>query len=619
MINNAHQNQEDYELTVAHELAHGALRLAHIYEEANVPKGSTDNLMDYGGGYRLYGYQWDLIHNPVYEIAELDADAEGQSVVGLRVDDLNSNLWIDYDYGNESEISLLTPAGQRIILPTEIAQRKVRYGIKTREGGNYRPGVLSRFQTYNPEIEEWETYSAWYVNSEPAVFYGYAQREWDEKDQKYVPSLPWYAGLSRSDSDVWISGVEKEDCSIEVVTNSGAINGFSDHREATIIPKEISLAGFDQSLETIQLSEEECAGLDKIFVFNYSAQNLDTALLNDLYGGYNLIEDREAGQRHNTKIRLFFTDETTAEADLEKLRLLKTSFSEEVLWIHMEDGKYVFRSKYGPIDNLARYYDAQEIDMEEFMAFVQGFPNELVIAVYEIADFAANGVRTLRIPAYVWDCGSGDYDPRYAKIYGYVTLPLTAHMDLLESSIQTVWEVDLPDSETELAFICGLWNGLIEIVASVPELVKIVGLFDTELRNQFLDQIQALRDYKRYDAENQDTVRGVTRAFMDLFNAEFDRNNSCKFTHSISEYGLSIVIGFVSPGSTGSRAVGTANRFLVLIKAMDDLAGHLLSMGLKVRYIARGVEIISAAGNDVMMTVKDGVFRANVIINGNHR
>jgi|GEM_PF-1584182 len=53
--------------TVAHELGHGAFALRHTFSEKNVvylPKGTTDNLMDYTNGNSLLKYQWDLVHDP---------------------------------------------------------------------------------------------------------------------------------------------------------------------------------------------------------------------------------------------------------------------------------------------------------------------------------------------------------------------------------------------------------------------------------------------------------------------------------------------------------------------------------------------------------------------------
>jgi hypothetical protein len=52
---------------VAHELGHGKFHLRHTFSEKNannLPKSTTQNLMDYSTGYELWKYQWDYIHDP---------------------------------------------------------------------------------------------------------------------------------------------------------------------------------------------------------------------------------------------------------------------------------------------------------------------------------------------------------------------------------------------------------------------------------------------------------------------------------------------------------------------------------------------------------------------------
>jgi hypothetical protein len=51
----------------AHELGHAAFNLFHTFSDNNtylLTEGSTDNLMDYPAGDKLFKYQWDFIHDP---------------------------------------------------------------------------------------------------------------------------------------------------------------------------------------------------------------------------------------------------------------------------------------------------------------------------------------------------------------------------------------------------------------------------------------------------------------------------------------------------------------------------------------------------------------------------
>jgi predicted chitinase len=86
--------------TVAHELGHGAFNLHHIFMEENfsVTKNSTDNLMDYNGGDRLYKYQWDMMRYPPIVMGLFEGDDEAASESwGTLVDEKHTELF-DYIY-----------------------------------------------------------------------------------------------------------------------------------------------------------------------------------------------------------------------------------------------------------------------------------------------------------------------------------------------------------------------------------------------------------------------------------------------------------------------------------------------------------------------------------------
>ncbi len=67
--------------TMAHELGHGAFTLKHTFDEySSLIKGTTDNLMDYANGTKLFKYQWDQIHDPVRVLGLFQSDESAASV-----------------------------------------------------------------------------------------------------------------------------------------------------------------------------------------------------------------------------------------------------------------------------------------------------------------------------------------------------------------------------------------------------------------------------------------------------------------------------------------------------------------------------------------------------------
>ncbi len=82
IFSDQHNSETTIARTMAHELGHGAFNLHHTFMEENfsLPKNSTDNLMDYNGGTKLYKYQWDMIRYPAVVMGVFEGDNEGQSM-----------------------------------------------------------------------------------------------------------------------------------------------------------------------------------------------------------------------------------------------------------------------------------------------------------------------------------------------------------------------------------------------------------------------------------------------------------------------------------------------------------------------------------------------------------
>jgi hypothetical protein len=81
ILKDGHSTEAAIARTMAHELGHGAFNLHHTFMEQGfiIPEKTTDNLMDYAGGTKLYKYQWDKIRCSAIVIGLFDSDAEGAS------------------------------------------------------------------------------------------------------------------------------------------------------------------------------------------------------------------------------------------------------------------------------------------------------------------------------------------------------------------------------------------------------------------------------------------------------------------------------------------------------------------------------------------------------------
>ena len=104
--------------TIAHELGHGAFRLRHPFDEFGLAKGTTDNLMDYSEGTKLYKYQWDNVHDP-------------EAMVGWLQGDEVSASFVSDQYESEGILELLSTSNyvlgkKKVILHYKLKNWKIR-------------------------------------------------------------------------------------------------------------------------------------------------------------------------------------------------------------------------------------------------------------------------------------------------------------------------------------------------------------------------------------------------------------------------------------------------------------------------------------------------------------
>jgi|GEM_PF-3531166 len=113
--------------TIAHELGHGAFNLPHIFEEERftISKKSTDNLMDYNGGQKLYKYQWDKMRYPDIVIGVFEEDADAQEVVVMNIEELAG-----WEYNNVA-YAFLAPSGQVVLVPKSVKSLEFSTGDVT--------------------------------------------------------------------------------------------------------------------------------------------------------------------------------------------------------------------------------------------------------------------------------------------------------------------------------------------------------------------------------------------------------------------------------------------------------------------------------------------------------
>lgn len=141
-----HGSEAELVRTMAHELGHGAFNLHHTFKEPNFPitKGTTDNLMDYPSGNKLYKYQWDKMRYPDIVVGLFEEDEEGEygsrGVADLPDEFLNED---------KQTFTFLTPFGDYITLPKRARNFGFLHGFTNQSevlSNNYIVGSLTFFE-----------------------------------------------------------------------------------------------------------------------------------------------------------------------------------------------------------------------------------------------------------------------------------------------------------------------------------------------------------------------------------------------------------------------------------------------------------------------------------------
>ena len=210
------------------------------------------------------------------------------------------------------------------------------------------------------------------------------------------------------------------------------------------------------------------------------------------------------------------------------------------------------------------------------------------IILYEVADLLDKGIEYLKIPESVWGC-TGKYTLYKQVVFSLLELqnPNLIADNMLGQGLS---------AKSYFAFVCGLWNGTVEIVQSVPQMDKLVTCVlhpdcEGEISSKWAsfkrmqiydDQGALLCDSSAYWCKVKELV-GV--ALSDLV------ADDCKVAHTIGSVVGPVVATCVGDGAAAEAViarlgkVGSGLKYTIkglqLCDKITNIPG-LLAKGLKV-------------------------------------
>ena len=193
------------------------------------------------------------------------------------------------------------------------------------------------------------------------------------------------------------------------------------------------------------------------------------------------------------------------------------------------------------------------------------------IILYEVADLLDKGIEYLKIPESVWGCTGKD--TLYKQVVAF----------LLESQISfSIADQMLGQrlsAESKFAFVCGLWNGTVEIVQSVPQLVKILTcVFHADCRESASSQWESFKNAVIEDESghilcHQDEYFCKAKQMISIALSDLVADN-CKVAHTVGS-----IVGPIAVTCLGDVAAGGA------------LIARLGKVGSGLKYAIKGLQL----------------------------
>ncbi len=385
-------------------------------------------------------------------------------------------------------------------------------------------------------------------------------------------------------------------------------------------------------------------GQGNLTVNNYSSKPLNNAAaLALMLQGKRPIPDAGGRQRHTTQVQLYLTDEDTRlnkPALYGQAERYAPSGDMIKIWLHHDGSKWMLKSGLpNSIQSLAGLYqqNGHNLSVDALLTQLQSNVSDtqldkICTGLYEFFDWVGKGVEKLRIPEYVWNNEHAQYDPIYATVYRYATLPMVPLREAAQLGINRMKEgdadlraklqhVDL--AQIEFAALCGVWNGAVDILGAVPQLLSFVTKFGSGSGLEKLKtQYEHLSGYQR-EENGQLVSQGILGALKDGVKDSFDPTQPCKFAHNTSGIILGIAITIVQPEFVEAVLGKVGATFFNILKVLDTVGEKLNPLSYLTQYTGKFVgkagsaayTVVSKAGKKVLYKLDNGFFVARLYLN----
>ena len=536
--------------TIAHEVGHGIFTLQHTFD-AEYGKGTkemTNNLLDYNEGTDLVAFQWNVMANPaVFTIMDKANDGK----LGKKGSIWLTPDWALFVYDNSNitgkDTTIKAPNGTIY----SIKENGKFYDYITELKGFYHKGEQLQIR----EVDEQQIPASTIIHF----------INWTEEACGRVYNAMW-SDVKQLISDLRHTKIKTINFENSIFQKSDVVKCYG---------SEDANKGHKENAESVQIYIVGKASKFKSDILSEIEKKLSKH-------GNNILTNEQL--KKDLSVIISIDGEDTQEVN---------SLKEKAKgYIHL-----IFTIKNGKAEFLRMETSDKFGDkLSHICELIKNEPwASQAIILYEVADLLSKGLKYLKIPESVWSCNG--QSTIYQKIVSYL---LTDDKDNEDAKfINAFSELYAKTEYTKFAFLCGLWNGTVGTVETVPDLVKLLTCaFHEDCResayNQWVSfQEAVIKDENGNILCNQDQYlckawNMATTALMALVGDE------CKFAHTAGTLVVPIAVMAVGDFAAGAEiletlgTVGSGVRYAIkglqLCDKVTDIT-RSLTKGLKVSVV----------------------------------
>lgn len=380
----------------------------------------------------------------------------------------------------------------------------------------------------------------------------------------------------------------------------------------------------------------------------------DKKALENLFNG-----SKKNGVSLSHVMKLILTDELTPKDKFEYIvKFIKDNPTTYVLWLHRQNNVWVIKEE----SRLVPPSKNQEFENLGIAAGIQGYTLTKILnaadsilglvssnapknakdyaeRAYTFLDLVNQGVESLKITEKTWDPGNSEFNPTASRVFALLMAPITSQGFFIQKSVEylsvnaggtentnlksmldlfgntgvsPIFSFDSDVSRVQFAFVCGLWNGLVDIPQGLTAAVKAIsGVFVSGNNNTFTKlgiTYQQLKKYKRIDDDGI-AASGISAALFDALSAQV--STPYKISNLVGTLVPPISVAVLSAGATaGSLGVGTLgkviSRTIRFLDKVDNIADFLTPMTHAFRFTGKGVRAtyrLFTSSNEVIAEV----------------